>query len=315
MVNMLHEPTARAVPPDVRLRSGQAARLAGIPVATLRVWERRYGAIAAPKTVSGQRLYAASDVQRLRLLKQLTATGHAIGTIATLALDALQALAHGPGVRAPAGLRLVVVGRTAVQRLKRFPAGALQATYDGLDEAEAAGALPEADVLVLQLTSLQPATAARVLALHQGGRQAEMVVLYAFGTETVADSLRAAGVTVRREPVSGRELARLITGGPPAAAPAPRPAGAVAPRRFSDEALVELTELPSSVACECPRHVAEIVQQLAGFERYSAECSSGGPADAALHRQLSELAGMARTLFEDVLERVVSDEGLLLRRA
>jgi hypothetical protein len=88
-------PNAEAPPAAARLRSGTAARLAGIAVATLRVWERRYGVVAAPKTPTGQRLYTSHDVQRLRLLKQLTARGHAIGTIAALDLAALQVLAVG----------------------------------------------------------------------------------------------------------------------------------------------------------------------------------------------------------------------------
>ncbi|MBC7941274.1 MAG: MerR family transcriptional regulator, partial [Chitinophagaceae bacterium] len=83
------------LPAHHRLRSGTAARLAGLPVTTLRVWERRYGVVAAAKTASGQRVYSPHDVSRLRLLRQLTAAGHAIGSIATLELESLQALAAG----------------------------------------------------------------------------------------------------------------------------------------------------------------------------------------------------------------------------
>ena len=102
-----------------RLRSGTAARLAGLPVTTLRVWERRYGVVAAIKTESGQRVYSAHDVSRLRLLRQLTRAGHAIGTIATLELDSLQALASGmpAHMSAPtaATFDAVVVGRSAAR--------------------------------------------------------------------------------------------------------------------------------------------------------------------------------------------------------
>jgi hypothetical protein len=70
--------------------------------------------------------------------------------------------------------------------------------------------------------------------------------------------------------------------------------------------------MPSDVACECPRHLAEILLQLAGFERYSRDCQSRSPADAALHQHLSQLAGGARHLFEQALQRVMVDEGLVL---
>jgi DNA-binding transcriptional MerR regulator len=302
------------VPSTARLRSGTAARLAGVPVSTLRVWERRYGVVAAPKTATGQRLYSSHDVQRLRVLKQLTTSGHAIGTIAGLDLEALHSLAADTPLETATQRRLVIVGRSAAQKLQAMPGCAAQAVHDDLDEAlSQSGPGVAADVLLVHLPSLQAAAAGQVLALGARLGKPSIIVVYAFGTELVAESLRAAGAMVRREPATGRDLARLIASAPRAA---PRSAvsvaAAVTPRRFSDEALVGLSERVSLVACECPRHVAELVMQLAGFERYSADCLSGSPADAALHRELSELAGTARAMFEGALERVMTEEGIEL---
>jgi DNA-binding transcriptional MerR regulator len=312
-----------------RLRSGAAARLAGVPVATLRVWERRYAVVAAPKTATGQRLYSGHDVQRLRLIKQLTERGHAIGTIAVLALPALEALTAGeltasaPLPAAAPARRACVVGRAAAQKLQAAGVMPLRVWPD-LDEAEAQAQGPAAggavEVLLVQVNSLQPLAASRVRALAQRLQAAAVVVLYAFGAEAVAETLRAAGATVRREPATGRELAALLGAAPTAptaltahaAAPLPPALPAVEPRIYSDEALAALAELPSSVACECPRHMAEIVMQLAGFERYSAECLARSPADAALHRHLAQVAGAARSLFERAVERLVAEEGLVL---
>lgn len=302
------------VPSTARLRSGTAARLAGVPVSTLRVWERRYGVVAAPKTATGQRLYSSHDVQRLRVLKQLTTSGHAIGTIAGLDLEALHSLAADTPLETATQRRLVIVGRSAAQKLQAMPGCAAQAVHDDLDQAlSQSGPGVAADVLLVHLPSLQAAAAGQVLALGARLGKPSIIVVYAFGTELVAESLRAAGAMVRREPATGRDLARLIASAPRAA---PRSAVAVAaavtPRRFSDEALVGLSERVSLVACECPRHVAELVMQLACFERYSADCLSGSPADAALHRELSELAGTARAMFEGALERVMTEEGIEL---
>lgn len=301
-----------------QLRSGTAARLAGLPVTTLRVWERRYGVVAAAKTESGQRIYSPHDVSRLRLLRQLTHAGHPIGTIATLELDALRALASGLATPAdpPPGVALdaVAVGRSAAHALEAVPGCVLRAVHDDLDQAEAA---PSPDrrvgLLLVRVASLQPAAVERVLALGARLSAGAIFVLYAFGTEASASALRDAGVTVRREPVGARELAQWVRGAreAPASAPAPDLRWQVEPRRFSDEALAQLAEMRSPVACECLRHMAEIVAQLAGFERYSQDCGSTGPADAALHRHLSRTAGAARTMFEQALQRVVSDERLL----
>lgn len=312
---------ASRLPLNARLRSGTAARLAGLPVTTLRVWERRYGVVAAPKTATGQRLYSTLDVQRLALLKQLSDRGHAIGTIASLGLTELQGLAATAPARSAAaaavpGLHLVVVGRSVAQKLQAVGASPRR-VYDDLGQAEAARsnpadealALDGPDVLVTHLPSLHPALAERVLGLAKQQGAGTLIVLYAFGSEAVAESLRAAGAIVRREPCTGRELLRLLA----SAANAPMPASGPrmpSARRYSDEQLASLGEQPSSVLCECPRHLAEIVTQLAHFEQYSADCDARSPADSALHRHLGSLAGAARVMFEQALDRVIAEEGL-----
>jgi DNA-binding transcriptional MerR regulator len=311
---------AGRLPPNAKLRSGTAARLAGLPVTTLRVWERRYGVVAAPKTSTGQRQYTALDVRRLALLKQLSDRGHAIGTIAMLPLDDLAGLAATAPVRsalpgALPAMRLVLLGASAGHRLQAVgvqPArvfDSLQAAAQAAQGDSEAADTGQPLVLVAHVPSLQPAVAEQALALAARWRAHKLVVLYAFGTEAVADSLRAAGALVRRDPCSGRDLLRLLSGLQPATAAEAdnRPAA----RRFSDEALARLAEQPSSVACECPRHLAEIVLQLAHFERYSADCDAQSPSDAALHRHLAGLAGAARAMFEQALERVARSEGLL----
>lgn len=298
------------------LRSGTAARLAALPVATLRVWERRYGVAAAARTESGQRIYSGHDVARLRLLRRLTQAGHPIGTIAALELEALQALyagADGVAPDVPAVPRsAVVVGRSAAHMLESVAGWQSPVIHDDLDQAERATAANDAiDLLLVRLASLPPASVERVLALRASLRASSTVVLYAFGTAVSAESLRAAGVTVRREPVTSRELAQLVreSRGTPTLALA---GWQIAPRHFSDEALAALAETPSPIACECLRHMAEIVALLAGFERYSHDCTSSSPGDAALHRHLSGMAGATRSWFEQALQRAVTNDGLVI---
>ncbi len=363
---------------SARMRSGTAARLAGLPVTTLRVWERRYGVVAAPKTATGQRLYSGLDVQRLRLLKHLTDCGHAIGTVAGLSAEALDALmaqegslklsgllpdkasneptntSTGLAARAHAedsigNLRVWVVGRGAAQKLEALAACELVAVHDDLDAAESASLqafnaaplavppTPQAelapDVLVVHLASLMPGEADRVMALatrlSTGLAAPAVVVLYAFGRESLADTLRSAGATVRRDPISARELCALVT--LVASQRSRNPDSATAqfnehstaaevsyataqPRQFDDANLAFLMGISTNVACECPRHVAEIVMQLANFERYSQDCMSRTPADADLHAHLTAVAASARTGFERALRRIMAAEGIVLPR-
>ena len=74
---------------EPRHRSGAVARMVRMPVATLRVWERRYRISSPAQTPSGQRLYSAADVRHIALLKQLTELGHAIGSLAGLDMACL----------------------------------------------------------------------------------------------------------------------------------------------------------------------------------------------------------------------------------
>lgn len=347
---------------SARMRSGTAARLAGLPVTTLRVWERRYGVVAAPKTSTGQRLYSALDVQRLRLLKRLTDCGHAIGSVAGLSAHDLETLmlqetskvqvatrtetssaTTGTAIprQAVGTMRVYVVGRGAAHKLESLPACELMAAHGDLDAAEAAGmpataarvaakgsaevtdsAVSAPDVLLVQIASLQAAAVNRVLALSARLGAHSVVVLYAFGRESLADTLRSAGAHVRRDPISVRELGALLTSlvrqkrnGVASLSEVDEfavPAETAQARQFDDETLAFLMDISTNVACECPRHVAEIVMQLASFERYSQDCLSRSPDDADLHALLTAVAASARTGFERALQRVIVAEGIVL---
>lgn len=77
---------------EPRYRVGMVSRLTGVSTHTLRMWEKRYSAVVPRRTEAGGRLYADDDVARLRMLKQLTDEGHAIGSVARLTDDALHEL-------------------------------------------------------------------------------------------------------------------------------------------------------------------------------------------------------------------------------
>jgi len=341
-----------AAPFGVRCRSGAAARMAGIPVATLRVWERRYEVVGPARAASGQRLYSQVDVDRLVLIKQLVGMGHAIGTVARASLEALRALAAvrgGRGADAPAAearaasLSLVVVGRSLARRLtagngQRAVAWAgaqvaaafadlpqalavLGASGDGTAGASAGGFAgpwpPAADLLLVQLESLQPDAADQLLQLADrwpaAAQVPHMSVVYGFAAEPVLQRLRDAGVGLFRAPLAAHDLHALLapSGHASGASAAPTQRHSPAPpHRFDDEALLRFAAASSTVACECPRHVAELVMQLSAFETYSTDCASSSPADAQLHAYLTDVAGSARALFEQALERIAVEEGL-----
>ena len=232
--------------------------------------------------------------------------------MAHLDIAALLALSSVHSVPAEGVQRVLVIGHTVARKLEGWLRPAPAIVFDDLNHAEREVALAgAADVLVIHLPSLHASMVERLMALHSSLPVPNVIVVYSFGPEVVAEALCAAGFSVRREPVAGKALASLIL----AARPTPAAVGIQTEanlRRYSDAELVAMTEIPSTVACECPRHLAEIVTLLVGFERYSAECVGLNQNDAALHRHLYEVTGAARTMLEQALVRLMISEGLTL---
>ena len=64
------------------------SQLTGVPVDTLRAWERRYRVVEPARDHRG-RLYGEADVRKLRLLRTLVGRGHPIGRLAALTEEEL----------------------------------------------------------------------------------------------------------------------------------------------------------------------------------------------------------------------------------
>lgn len=76
-----------------------AARMAGLTPATVRAWEKRYGAITPDRTATNRRLYSVEDVERLRLIAELSSEGYSPGAVAALGTAELRRM-RGDGSQA-----------------------------------------------------------------------------------------------------------------------------------------------------------------------------------------------------------------------
>jgi DNA-binding transcriptional MerR regulator/methylmalonyl-CoA mutase cobalamin-binding subunit len=68
------------------------ANKTGLSTHVIRAWEKRYGAVEPDRTDTNRRLYSDEEVERLKLLNQLTNTGYNISQIANLPIDELYSL-------------------------------------------------------------------------------------------------------------------------------------------------------------------------------------------------------------------------------
>lgn len=220
---------APAVNHPIRFRSGAVARMAGMPVSTLRVWEQRYQVVQPGTAASGHRLYSSADVERIALLRQLTENGHAIGSLAPLGLEELRALEqrlgsaqNGPGRDAAVGpLRVVVVGAAMAARLKRLalqPPNAAVTVVAVFDSLEAAAMGPQAplpegvDLLLWQAPSLHDASQAALQLARLVWSAREVAVVFRFARPDAREALLSAGVWVVREPSEDAALAAWLAG-------------------------------------------------------------------------------------------------------
>jgi MerR family transcriptional regulator, light-induced transcriptional regulator len=337
-------PATGAAAPSLH-RSGAVASMLRMPVATLRVWERRYGLTQPELSPSGQRRYSADDIRRLTLIKQLTDLGHAIGSLAPLDMLQLQRVAtthaqavaatqnhvrsdaaHAPPMRA---WRLAVVGAALGSRLQRptllrrlgRPV-VLLGPFDDIGQAAAALQGSQPDALLFHEPQLHGGWLAAIEAAAPHLARVPKAVLYSFAADPICEALATAGTALLREPQPDVVLAQWLNSLCSKAAMAPQPAAGlptttqgaepVTPRRWDDAALLNFANLSPTMACECPRHVAELLMQLSHFEAYSAECEHRNVADAELHAHLRQVASTSRTRFEAALEHVALHEGLLL---
>ena len=311
-------------------RSGAAARLAGIPVETLRVWERRYGVVRPRLSPRGQRLYSAAEIRRLSLIKQLVDAGNSIGAIASLPLEALVAVRDGIGTLPPVPIteatqpvRVVLIGPALCGRQfkEALANAAVKVVGQSMNIVEAPSDLRavQADVALIELSILNDNSAESIARVQRACALNRVIVLYRFAPSAVIRHLRKAGHEVARAPGDAAEVAALcwtLLPRPATSHNAAESAGDIErpppPPRFDERALSELASAATAIYCECPRHLAELVLSLGSFERYSAECANRGPADAAIHRELLHTAGQARALLEEALIRVARAEGMPL---
>ena len=78
------------------------AERSGVPSATLRAWERRYGVPVPARTTSAYRLYSAEDIERVREMRSLCESGMAAAEAAKVVLASRPVVAAAPVGQPPA---------------------------------------------------------------------------------------------------------------------------------------------------------------------------------------------------------------------
>jgi DNA-binding transcriptional MerR regulator len=293
---------------------GQVAKLTGLSTHNIRKWEERYGAITPERTPGGDRRYGSHQVARLTMLKELVDSGDSISSVAGLSDTALKqrcaALLTSAVTPIPAVSRIGIIGDSLPTILEQH--GALM---PGLEFVvlESATDASDADleVVLLEKPTLDEGIFAELAAVRENFAVDIIVILYGYSPQSLALRLSSDTTACLRMPVNYRELQRTVTSLLPRSGSA-QPTLEPSPVRYSRDVLAKVAAMSPTIACECPRHVAEIIFALTDFETYSASCEDKNPMDAAVHNYLKLTAAQARVAFEQALATVATHEQIPL---
>ncbi len=195
-----------------------------------------------------------------------------------------------------------------------------------------AGAL-RPDVLALDLSRLgsDPVAESQSLAALTGAQL--VLMLYDFAPSSLIREAARSGARPVKTPIRLTALrtqmtsvivrgifntsSEALSAAPPVAASAeaedpPQRPTVKLPRRFSRAQLGRLAEIESSVECECPNHLSELLLQLSAFEDYARACQNRDDKDAAMHALLHTKTVQARALMEEALTALLVHEKIVL---
>jgi DNA-binding transcriptional MerR regulator/methylmalonyl-CoA mutase cobalamin-binding subunit len=118
----------------------------GISIDTLRAWEKRYQVVVPQRDERG-RLYTEADMQRLRLLNAAVEKGHAIGRVASLSNEDLEALALSPSL----SVREAKQAKTSVEEAFPTQPQTQRAVMEAIERLDYAAAERELSLLAAVL--------------------------------------------------------------------------------------------------------------------------------------------------------------------
>ena len=164
--------------------------------------------------------------------------------------------------------------------------------------AEISEDVEQADTLIVEFATLNDESITQVDLL----RAPRIVIVYGFGPPELVKRMESKGCILLRAPVSWRVLGPVCYSGmtmsPDRHADGESQEALLdrepPKKKFTDRQLAHYLAISSTVRCECPRHVAELIIHLNRFEKYSAECENRSRDDAAMqfrHDQAAATAG------------------------
>lgn len=328
-------------PKDMIYKIGAVARITGIGSETLRAWERRYKAVIPERSDSGDRKYSREDVTKLLMLKSLTESGIAIGSIASLDAIELKSLFEEHNkhqYKHTNGTQKNLTANNVDCNVALLGDGFPVRILDGLEEVKGINLVgmyesvnefrdtldksKQINIVVVETPTINSNTKEQMAKILEISGAWHVVLIYGFANQQQIEELQSSQTTVVRSAVDVQELARLciVHSGGSERLPGLETGSTlhyeqtIPSRIFSNKHLTKLASISSTIKCECPKHLSDIVKDLVSFEIYSAECENENDQDAALHGYLHAATAQARSMLEEAISHLIRVEGIDLNQ-
>jgi hypothetical protein len=216
-------------------------------------------------------------------------------------------------------LRVAFLGASFVGQLSQHKPEDLEVVWSGTSHDAFAREVPKLapDVVVMDLAAFGDGSDEQVKSVVAACDAELSVVTYSFARRQLLRSLQTgAQVRVLQSPVTLEVLHAHV-------APLQIRRGLESPRkdtspmdsnppkqRYTREQLGKLMQVTSTVQCECPNNLAQVVEKLQAFEDYSRDCESRNEQDRAVHSMLYRSTMAARIEMEKALGELVEHEKL-----
>ncbi len=266
----------------------EASRRSGVGTATLRKWAARYGIDACHRSQGGHRLYSEADVERLCRIRELKERGWGLADLAELGPEDLEKMSPLDSSDDIPG-QICFCGPRVVAEFSPW----FESRARNLDDAQINLAT---GVLVWEVGSLTDQHVTRAQRLINAG--VPVLVVYHYALSRRVKQLEAFGATAQAGPLDWASLMRWLLD------QSPKPI-------YSDDTLQSIAGTQPNLACECPKHLAELLLKLRDFAVYCQQCSMDTPAEAELHQRLYHWTLAAQKPLETGLSAVLEEEGLM----
>lgn len=317
---------------------GAVANLTGLPVETIRTWERRYELITPHRTESGMRLYSREDVRRLQMIKELSSQGEAVSSLSKLSGEQLHARLYQHAansvdikvapIRASSALSLGLIGEHLSEQ-----AAMLEREFGNqwnidwkYERISSVKELQPVAALAFEINALDGVSVQDLISAVKASPTTVILGHYDYLPRNELRALEAAGVYLVKGPLRSSALLRTLNDYcelnelraknrslsvlPVSHEGITPPKSEGLDLEYSRAQLAMLGEVRTSVACECPSQLAGLISGMIAFEEYSYGCESKNAEDSELHRFLAQETGRARKMLEQALRILCEAESI-----